>query len=186
MAADLTKKEMEEILLAHEIAELEQDVDATMATLVDNPHYELAFFGLQVDGREAIREVYNRILRDAGNVAAEKRVHAIAPNTLIREAHMTFTNDDGERVNGLYLVVMSFDPETKKISGERMYQDPNFAGLMGKQLGSDFESLPGVSKIGDSAPVIDKHDAFKYAEKAGKTIKTVASGATAPEHVRVR
>ncbi|GEE01684.1 hypothetical protein nbrc107696_21300 [Gordonia spumicola] len=172
--ADLTKKEMEEILLAHEIAELEQDVEATMATLVENPHYELVFFGLQVDGRDAIREVYKRILNDAGGVAAEKRVHAVAPNTLIREAHMTFTDDDGERINGLYLVVMSFDPETKKISGERMYQDPNFAGLMAKNLGPDFENLPGVSRIGDSAPTIEVHDAFKYAEAAGTPIKAVA------------
>ena len=58
----LDKKQMEEILLAHEVAELEMDIDATMATLAPNPHYELATLGLAVDGSDAVRETYRRIL----------------------------------------------------------------------------------------------------------------------------
>ncbi|NMO03527.1 hypothetical protein HH308_20125 [Gordonia sp. TBRC 11910] len=168
---ELSKKEMEEILLVHEIAELEMDVEATLATLAPNPHYELASLGLAIDGIDAVRETYRRILpNQSRDVAAEKRVHAVASNTLLREAHMSFNNLDGERVNGLYLVVMAFDPALKLISGERMYMDPNFGKMMSEQLGPDFESLPGVSRIDASAPTIAKHDAYKYAEAAGKTI----------------
>ncbi|MGW4125430.1 hypothetical protein [Nocardia sp. NPDC004711] len=167
----LSKKQMEEILLAHEIAELEMDVEATMATLTPNPHYELASLGLAVDGTDAVRETYRRILPNRGrNVAAEKRVHAVADNTLLREAFMSFNTLEGERVTGLYLVVMAFDPDLKLISGERMYMDPNFAKMMSEQLGPDFGDLPGVSKIGDSAPSIEKHDAYKYAAARGLTI----------------
>lgn len=169
---ELTKKEMEEILLAHEIAELEQDVEATMATLAPNPHYELAFVGLAVDGEDAVRETYRRILggNEGREVAAERRVHGIATNTLLREAHMTFTTRQGERVNGLYLVVMSFDPEARLISGERMYTDPVFGEMMTEQLGPDFETLPGVTRIRDTAPTIAKHDAFQVAASRGLTI----------------
>ncbi|MFD5177066.1 hypothetical protein ACFWM1_14730 [Nocardia sp. NPDC058379] len=169
--SELTKKQMEEILLAHEIAELEMDVEATLATLAPNPHYEIASLGWAIDGTDAVRETYHRILRQQGRgVAAEKRVHAVAENTLLREAFMTFNTLDGERVTGLYLVVMAFDPGLKLISGERMYTDPNFGQTMAELLGPDFGSLPGVSRISDTAPVIDKHDAYKYAAARGLTI----------------
>jgi hypothetical protein len=170
---ELTKKEMEAVLLAHEIAELEEDIDATMATLAPNPHYELATLGLAFDGHAAVREAYSRILpgNRKRNVAAEMRVHAIARNTLIREAYVSFDNSAGERVNGQYLVVMSFDPVAKLIAGERMYMDPNFAAMMTEQLGPDFASLPGVSKMTDSAPTIDRHDAYAVAERRGLTIR---------------
>ncbi|MBY8861353.1 hypothetical protein K7711_33095 [Nocardia sp. CA2R105] len=169
--SELTKKEMEEILLTHEIAELEMDVEATMATLAPNPHYELASLGWAIDGEAAVRETYLRILPNRKrDVAAEKRVHAVAANTLLREAFMSFNTLEGERTTGLYLVVMAFDPELKLISGERMYMDPNFGKMMAENLGPDFGDLPGVSRIGDSAPLIDKHDAYKYASARGLTI----------------
>ncbi|WP_222131386.1 hypothetical protein [Pseudonocardia sp. C8] len=170
----LTKQEMEEILLEHEIAELEQDVERTMATLTPDPHYELATLGWAIDGTEPVRETYRRIMPyvTVRDVAAEKRVHAVAANTLVREAYVSFTTSAGERVTGLYMVVMSFDPDLRLISGERMYMDPVFAGMMAEQLGDDFRTLPGVTPIGDSAPIIAKHDAFAVAESRGKTINS--------------
>ncbi|MCV7193097.1 hypothetical protein [Mycolicibacterium brumae] len=172
MADDLTKKEIEAILLEHEIAELEEDIDRTMATLSPNPHYELATLGLAFEGHEAVRLAYSKILpgNRHRNVAAEMRIHAIAANTLVREAHVSFTKDDGERVTGQYLVVMSFDPETKLISGERMYMDPNFAEMFKQNLGPDFEKQPGIRKLSDFAPQIDRHDAYAVAERRGLTI----------------
>src|SRR5262245_41569311 len=59
---EMTKKEMEAVLLAHEKGELEEDLDATMATLVDNPHYELPTLGFAFDGYDAVREAYSRIM----------------------------------------------------------------------------------------------------------------------------
>lgn len=168
---ELSKQQMEEILLTHEIAELEMNVEATMATLVPNPHYELAALGLAIDGTDAVRETYRRILPNQNrDVAAEKRVHAVAANTLLREAFMSFNTLEGTRVTGLYLVVMAFDPDLKLISGERMYMDPNFAQMMSEQLGPDFAELPGVSRIGDTAPNIEKHDAYRYAAARGLSI----------------
>lgn len=168
----MSKKEMEEILLEHEIAELEEDVERTMATLVDNPQYELPGLGVAISGTEAVRETYRRIMRTVVNrdVAAEMRVHAVADNTLIREACVSFNLADGSRVSGLYCVIMSFDPEQRKITGERMYMDPTFAAYMREQVGDDFESVPGVKPLSAVLPNIERHDAFAVAERKGKTI----------------
>ncbi|MEZ0364857.1 hypothetical protein ACAG26_14295 [Mycobacterium sp. pUA109] len=170
--AEMTKKEMEEILLAHEKGELEEDLDATMATLVDNPHYELPTLGYAFDGYDAVREAYSRIMPGTRNrnVAAKMRVHAIDSNTLVREAHVSFNASSGERVNGNYIVVMSFDPEQRLISGERMYMDTNFAQMMSENLGPDFADVPGVTKLSDVAPTIDRHDAYEVAARRGITI----------------
>jgi hypothetical protein len=170
MSAALSKNEMEEILLEHEIAELEMDVERTMATLIDDPQYELPTLGFAIRGADAVRETYRRIMRTVvdRDIAAEMRVHAIAANTLIREACVSFNLADGRRVTGLYSVIMSFDPEKEKITGERMYMDTNFAAYMTEQLGDDFDQIPGVTKLADVLPNIERHDAFAVAERKGK------------------
>jgi len=169
----LTRQEMEDIMFEHEKAELEFDVAATMATLVPDPHYELPFLGLAVDGWDAIEETYRRIIlpgaRDR-NVQAVARGYMEGKNTLTREAHVTVDDDDGNRVTGTYMVVMEFDPATKKIKGERMYADTVFGGMMAKLLGDDFATLPGVTRIADTAPIIERHDAFDDAAARGVTI----------------
>lgn len=169
---ELTKSEMEDILLEHEIAELEMDVDRTMATLTDDPQYELPALNLAIRGTDAVRETYKRIMRYVvdRDIAAEMRVHAVAANTLIREACVSFNLADGSRVTGLYIVVMSFDAEQKKITGERMFMDTAFATYMSEQLGDDFADVPGVTSLGAVLPNIERHDAFAVAERKGKTI----------------
>ena len=167
----MTLKEMEAVLLAHEIAELEQDIDATMATVVPDPHYELSALGWIIDGPAAVREMYRRILpMDHRDVAAKKRIHAVSENSLLREAVMSFNNLEGKRVSGLYLVVLAFDPVLKLISGERMYMDPLFGQMMSEQLGPDFGEVPGVSRTADRLPIVAKHDAYAWAESEGLTI----------------
>lgn len=172
MPEDLSLKEMEDLLLAHEIAELNQDIDATMDTVVANPHYELPPLGLKLDGQEAVRELYKRILpTQTMDFAARKRVHGIAPNTLIREAYMTFNDPHtGVRHTGLYCVILAFDPVERKITGERQYADSEYAAVWRWQLGDDFEQVPGVSRITDSAPILDLHDAYDAAAEQGLTI----------------
>ena len=170
MAADLTKSEMEDLLLEHEVAELEMDVERTMRTLIDDPQYELPTLGYAIRGADAVRETYRRIMRTVvdRDIAAEMRVHAIADNTLIREAVVSMNLADGRRVSGTYSVIMSFDADKRKITGERMYMDTNFAAYMTEQLGDDFHEVPGVTALADVLPNIARHDAFAVAERKGK------------------
>lgn len=147
----ITLQEMEELLALHEKAEFDLDLDATLATLVDNPVYELPSLGWHIAGRDAVRETYRRLLfgSDQRNIWADKRVHAISDDTLSREAYVYLDTDEG-RVTGQYFVVMTF--EGKKIAGERMYMDTTFATVMTEILGPDFGEVPGVSRLEDTVP----------------------------------
>ncbi|NKY42566.1 nuclear transport factor 2 family protein [Nocardia cerradoensis] len=171
--SELTMDQMEEILLAHEKAELEMDIEATMATVSPNCRWEFPTDGLVAEGPEAVREHYRRVLPGAQqwNVAAEKRVHSAGPNALIREAWVSWDTPEGGRANGLYLVVMTFDPEAKLITAERLYADTNFAKYMDRQLDvATYKDFPGVRTLSSVAPVINTHDAFALAESRGITI----------------
>lgn len=174
---ELTRYEMDGLMLDHEKAELEYDLDATMATLVPNPHFEIPFLGYAIDGYDAVREMYRRMISFGSkeyNFQAYARVIAEAKNTLIREAHISFDTPEGKRVTGLYIVVMEFDPELKKIVGERMYADTTYAAFMKEVIG-DLSNVPGISRISDGAPVIDVHDAFELAASRGVTIDNPAN-----------
>lgn len=170
---NLTRQEMEELLLEHEVAELEYDLDRTMATLVPTPHFELCFMGLAVDGWDAVREMYKRMLvrgGEARNLQADARVVMIENNHIVREALISFNDDCGKRVTGLYSVIVEFDPETKKIKGERMYGDLTYGQFMSNIIGEDLAQVPGVTKISDSLRVVDVHDAFAAAAARGIAI----------------
>lgn len=159
---ELTKSEMEPILFAHGMAEMKFDVEETMQTVVPDPHYEIAFLDLRVDGREAVVEMYRRLL--AGNQTRDfriqVRVDTVGRNTLMQEAYVSFLKLDGERVTGLYLSVVEFDPVRKQIIGERIYGDAVWGQLWRENLGHDFGDVPGVSRISDSLPAIGADETF--------------------------
>jgi len=144
-------KEMEELLAIHEMAEFNLDIDATVATLVENPQYELPSCGWSIKGKDAVRELYRRMLigGDKRNIWADKRVHAINETTLCREAYVYFDTEKG-RVTGQYFAVVEF--KDNLILGERLYMDSTFAAAMNEVLGADFGDVPGVSRLADVVP----------------------------------
>ena len=148
----LTLQQMEELLAVHEEAEFNMDLDATLVTLVDNPVYELPSIGWHIEGKEAVRETYVRMMAgsDIKNVWADKRTHAISDTELCREAYVYFDTAGGRRVTGQYFVIIEF--ADGKILGERMYMDTSFATAMTEILGPDFGDIPGVSKLADVVP----------------------------------
>ncbi|BBZ10051.1 hypothetical protein BST20_02680 [Mycobacterium branderi] len=152
MATTLTLEQMEELLRLHEEAEFNLDLDATMATLVENPVYELPSLNFYIEGREAVEELYRRMLHggDVRNFWADKRTHAISPSSLIREAWVYFDTDEGVRTTGSYNVVMDFEGD--KIAGERMFMDASFTKTMAAVLGPDFADVPGVYPLNQKQP----------------------------------
>lgn len=149
--SEFTLQQMEDLLALHEKAEFEMDLEATMATLVDNPVYELPSIGWHIEGRDAVLETYRRMLpgSEVRNVWADRRVHAISENELCREAYVYFDTPEG-RTTGQYFAVMAFEGD--KILGERMYMDTSFAKAMTDILGPDFGDIPGVSRLADTVP----------------------------------
>lgn len=152
MATTLTLQEMEKLLAIHETAEFNLDIDGTMATLVENPVYELPALNWYIEGWDAVTELYRRLLHggDVRNIWAEKRTHAITDGSLCREAYVYVDTDEGVRVTGRYNVVMDFEGD--KISGERMFMDATFAKAMSEILGPDFGDVPGVSPLDEKSP----------------------------------
>ncbi|HJQ05480.1 MAG TPA: NADP-dependent oxidoreductase [Nocardioides sp.] len=140
---------MEALLHLHEEYELNYDFDGTISTLTAVPQYELPTLGWKIEGRDAVVELYRRMLPGGLIQAmwAEKRVHAVAPNTLAREAFVFFNTPDGRRVKGQYMAVIAYDKDEKLIIGERLYMDKSFAEAMARALGPDFGDIPGVSQI---------------------------------------
>ncbi|MEZ0364843.1 hypothetical protein ACAG26_14225 [Mycobacterium sp. pUA109] len=157
---DLTIEEMEAILAAHELAELAQDIDATMETVVAEPFYEFPSAQWRVDGVEAVREHYRRSLPHGAKVrvASKKRVHGVGPNTLFREAWISFDLEDGSRMTGQYLAVIEFDPVEKKILSERQYGDANFYQFIGPHVGPDYGDVPGVTLLNENISPISQED----------------------------
>lgn len=153
---DLTKEEMEAILFAHGKSELEFDADGTMTTVVPKPHYEIAVLDLAIDGWDAVYEMYRRLLSGnrGRNIQFQPRTDGVGRNTLFSEAYISFDTSAGKRVTGLYMVVVEFDPELKKVIGERMYTDQIFGQMWAENIGKDFPDLPGVSRIRDGAPIV--------------------------------
>lgn len=165
---ELTLEEMEAILAAHEIAELAQDIDSTMETVVPNPHYEFPTAGWAVDGQEAVREHYRRSLPAGAKykVASKKRVHGAGPNTLFREASFSFDTDDGQRLTGQYLAVIEFDPVLKKIKSERQYGDSIFDKFLAPHVGLDYGDCPGVTRLNANATPITQEEMMAEVRKA--------------------
>lgn len=144
----LTLEEVEAILRGHEKAEMDVDYDATIATLVDHPIYELPTVGYKLDGPEAVHEFYRRTLPffAALDVYADKRVHALddTGTVLCREA-WPYVTIDGEKVQCNYSTVVVV--EDGKIKSERLYVDPLFGSLFVEALGEDFDQIPGVERL---------------------------------------
>lgn len=156
--AEFTREQMEALLAVHEEAEFNDDLDATMATLVENPVYELPTLGYRIEGRDAVLETYKRMIPTAKkqNAWADRRVHAVSPTTLCREAYVYFNTDEG-RKTGQYFALIEFQGD--KILGERMYMCDTYAKEMAKMFDEDFDKLPGVHRLQDvSPPPVDPED----------------------------
>lgn len=151
--AGMTLDQMEALQKVHELAELENDLEATMATLVDHPVYEMPSLGLRVEGLEAVREAYRRMLPAAvgqQRAWADAWLHGVGPNALCRGAYVYFDTDEG-RKTGQYFVVMSFEGD--KIKGERMFMCDTYAKEMAKLFNDDaFLTMPGVKLLQDVNP----------------------------------
>lgn len=153
---ELTLQEMEAILGTHETAELAEDIDATMETVAPDPHYEFPIPGWTVDGDEGVRVYYGKLLVDGAkwNVASRKRAHGTGPNTLFREAWISYDDEKGTRRTGQYMAVIEFDPETRTIKSERHYGDAVFGAFLPAIDACD----PGVSRINANTKPVTREE----------------------------
>jgi len=151
---DLAPERMAELAMQHEQYEFEQDVDKIMATLVDQPVFEFFPQGFRVEGRDAVRKMYERLVVSIlPQLDTRKEVQtrdikgfACGESALLAEIEDDFVFPDGSTKRIRMAATVHFDGEA--IHGETTYLDADLATVFDSVLWTpDFIALPGVSKV---------------------------------------
>lgn len=141
----ITEKQLE-VIHTHAQAELDNDVEATMVTVCENPHYELITLGLALTTKDAVREFYSRTLPGTAKreITGEMRLEVTGPDTMVSEYFIDLVIDgETKRTRVLSVIVMEGD----LFKGERVYGDQLFTDIWVEDLGPDFADYPGVVRL---------------------------------------
>lgn len=122
---------------AHAAAEAANDMDATLATLVDDPVFEFHPLGLTLQGGELIETFYRTQYGKFSARVTNFAVHGewANENTAIQEYSVWVTEDDGS-TSEYRVISMSPVEESGKMGGERLYCAEGFVRAL---LGDLFE-----------------------------------------------
>ena len=122
---------LESLAWAHAAAEADADMDATLATLVDDPVYEFQPTGLVLSGMDRIRRYYEHFFGEFQTVAdgAELRGRWASDDGLGLE-YTVWTRDPatGQRERHDVLGILLYGPD--RLTGERVYASDRLLGLM--------------------------------------------------------
>lgn len=110
---------MRTLIEEHISAEMECDLERTMATLGPAPEYE--FCGVPLSGTETIRRFYSAVFADLipRITGIEPRAQMLASNLLIDEAWMSLSFPDRSSVRWSFCALVQY--EDGRIKGERVY-----------------------------------------------------------------
>jgi len=107
---------------AHAAAERDGNIDATMATLDDDPVYELQPIGLTFRGRDAARRYYEHFFADCRPRmrGSELRSEWITDRGMLQEYTLHVGEPDGTTRRHDVVAILTFG-RNGKLSGERLY-----------------------------------------------------------------
>ncbi len=122
---------MVEVALTHASVEADGDLEATMATLEDDPVYELLPMRRLLRGRDATRAYYEHFFahflpRVAGY---ELRNEWVTDEGLGQEYTMDVVDDEGATRSHTIIGILTFG-SSGKLSGERLYASDEVLGMM--------------------------------------------------------
>jgi hypothetical protein len=153
----MTDSDMIALVRAHMDAEIRQDIDAVMATLIADPYYEIHPLGLRIRGQSAVREMYKRLLPGSFDYIVESRAMTfntgdprhvwIGPDGVVIREFCIVQPPAGGRFEISEMAI--FAVEGSLLRGEQFYCNQPLARLFKGALGPDFASLPGVEQIYD-------------------------------------
>jgi hypothetical protein len=149
MSDSLTTQQMVDHFNVHAEAEFLKDIDTTMATVCDDPHYEWVSLGMELNGQAAVREFYLRFMhnliprmRNGG-----RRMIAFGDNAIWQESIFDLEDDDGRLSKHSSLTIARFQVDPIKIAGEHSYGSPGFNAFASKALGDDIFDVPGITRL---------------------------------------
>jgi hypothetical protein len=128
----------------HLAGELAGDLDATMAPLSERPVWLIPSYRLE--GREAVRAMYDRALPLMPAESVEEILRAIDDPTVTRwgDSHCVIEYTDAYPLHRGWVLVVHFDGD--RVSGEHGYMTlptETSAGV----FGADLEHVPGVTRL---------------------------------------
>lgn len=139
---------------AHVRAEVDGDMDAVLATLCPEPHYECHPLGMTMTDISTIAEFYRRcgsmfakikIVGESGTFGDGNAGKYFGTNGIVTWDHGTLTGSDGGEIVIKCLALFELDAASGLLKGEKMFFNDGAAGLFTELLGDDFRALPGVS-----------------------------------------
>lgn len=143
--ADWTAEAMHALGTRHATAEAEGDLEATMATLVEEPVYEFWPMGKRMVGRDAVLRYYEHLVSDfmPAQIGYRMICETVSPEALSQEFVIEMHGTDGT-------------PETHRVLGV-LYAADDGSGLMGGERiwGSDAFLRRMIGPIWDELESID-------------------------------
>ncbi len=143
--ADWTAEAMYALGTRHATAEAEGDLEATMATLVEEPVYEFWPMGKRMVGRDAVLRYYEHLVSDfmPAQIGYRMICETVSPEALSQEFVIEMHGADGK-------------PETHRVLGV-LYAADDGSGLMGGERiwGSDAFLRRMIGPIWDELESID-------------------------------
>jgi hypothetical protein len=106
---------------AHAAAEAAGDLEATMATLDDDPVYELQPMGVALRGRERALRYYEHFFATVMPTIASYRLRSewVTDEGVGQEYEMTVSGAGGDRRHAIIGILLFGDD--RRLSGERLY-----------------------------------------------------------------
>lgn len=140
--------ELDKFWHAHAEPEFAIDLDAIMATVVDDPMYEFHPLGFRIEGVAAVREMYARLLPVymATVRRAELRCKSYGDDFIIAEYKFMIRQPGNVWLPAYRMGIMEF-AEDGRVTSERDYFSPAQGDMVRDALRDDFVDVPGVTVI---------------------------------------
>ena len=133
----------------HMEAEQARDLDRVMATLCDQPYFELHPLGYRISTWDAVEEKYRRTMAGVWADVHEDKVvgmwsaHDGGESLVVHDVAECDLRDGS---TGILQALTIFDFSGDKIKGERVYMSSLAARVVGAALGDDFGAVSGVEE----------------------------------------
>jgi hypothetical protein len=148
-------KQMTQLIRQHTDAEVRLDIDAVMATVCDDPFYEIQPLGYLISGRDAVRTYYERALPifkrlkpgpvPSGSFGGGQSTDYVGNRGLVIRDDAVFEAEDGVRIRIKALSLLVVDEASGLLKGEHIYVNAAMGRLFQEALGHDFVYQPGVA-----------------------------------------
>lgn len=129
--------------IRHIFVESHDDMEATLATLIDEPVYELYPMGLRMRGKPLVRRYYEHFFGEVRRHVIDYVVHGYCygETSLTVEVTVTWRYDDGRVRHFRNLTVLPY--AEGGITGERMYAEDEFFRLFFGPVLGELERIEG-------------------------------------------